>query len=295
MAAAEMPFANVTEHLLRLAPGRNGRLALVDDAAGVIVSYSRLAATVRAAAAGLARRGMRLGDVAGVHVASATRFVLASQAIRAAGGAPSPICPSACPRAAATQLTECDARILITDSCLARRSVDIAERSRVRQVICFGDASETVPFGALLGGGTMRSVHCQGDDLALIAVASGPGGQPELVRVTHREVAVQLQRLAPLAKLAAWDVIVTGPVHGDGRGYSALLDLALAGGATIVGTPSASGPDLVAMARAMLWNPRWPWHAAALLNAQVQAPQQYWRSAPRDAANVIANAKLGMR
>jgi len=29
--------------------------------------------------------------------------------------------------------------------------------------------------------------------------------------------------------------------------------------------------------------------------AQVQALQQYWRSAPRDAANVIANAKLGMR
>src|SRR2546429_389284 len=58
----------------------------------------------------------------------------------------------------------------------------------------------------------------------------------------------------------------------------------------------ASGDaDLVAMARAMLWNPRWPWHAAAILGAQIQAPQQYWRSAPRDAANVIANAKLGMR
>jgi 2,4-dienoyl-CoA reductase-like NADH-dependent reductase (Old Yellow Enzyme family) len=58
----------------------------------------------------------------------------------------------------------------------------------------------------------------------------------------------------------------------------------------------ASGDaDLVAMARAMLWNPRWPWHAAARLGAQVRAPQQYWRSAPRDAANVIADAKVGMR
>jgi 2,4-dienoyl-CoA reductase-like NADH-dependent reductase (Old Yellow Enzyme family) len=58
----------------------------------------------------------------------------------------------------------------------------------------------------------------------------------------------------------------------------------------------ASGDaDLVAMARAMLWNPRWPWHAAAVLGAQVQAPKQYWRSPPRDAANVIAHAKVGMR
>jgi 2,4-dienoyl-CoA reductase-like NADH-dependent reductase (Old Yellow Enzyme family) len=58
----------------------------------------------------------------------------------------------------------------------------------------------------------------------------------------------------------------------------------------------ASGDaDLVAMARAMLWNPRWPWHAAAILGAQVQAPKQYWRSPPRDAANIIAQAKVGMR
>jgi 2,4-dienoyl-CoA reductase-like NADH-dependent reductase (Old Yellow Enzyme family) len=58
----------------------------------------------------------------------------------------------------------------------------------------------------------------------------------------------------------------------------------------------ASGDaDLVAMARAMLWNPRWPWHAAASLGAQIHAPTQYWRSAPREAANVIAEAKLGMR
>jgi 2,4-dienoyl-CoA reductase-like NADH-dependent reductase (Old Yellow Enzyme family) len=53
--------------------------------------------------------------------------------------------------------------------------------------------------------------------------------------------------------------------------------------------------DLVAMARAMLWNPRWPWHAAAILGAQIHAPEQYWRAAPREAANVIAHAKVGMR
>jgi hypothetical protein len=45
----------------------------------------------------------------------------------------------------------------------------------------------------------------------------------------------------------------------------------------------------------MLWDPRWPWHAAAALGAQIAAPPQYWRSAPREAAKVIASAKLGMR
>jgi 2,4-dienoyl-CoA reductase-like NADH-dependent reductase (Old Yellow Enzyme family) len=60
----------------------------------------------------------------------------------------------------------------------------------------------------------------------------------------------------------------------------------------IVGSGDA---DLVAMARAMLWDPRWPWHAAATLGAQIHAPTQYWRAPPREAANVIAHAKVGMR
>jgi 2,4-dienoyl-CoA reductase-like NADH-dependent reductase (Old Yellow Enzyme family) len=45
----------------------------------------------------------------------------------------------------------------------------------------------------------------------------------------------------------------------------------------------ASGKaDLVALARAMLYDPRWPWHAAAQLRASVDAPPQYWRSQPSD-------------
>ena len=47
---------------------------------------------------------------------------------------------------------------------------------------------------------------------------------------------------------------------------------------SIVGTGDA---DLVALARAMLYDPRWPWHAAAHLGASVQAPKQYLRSQPR--------------
>jgi 2,4-dienoyl-CoA reductase-like NADH-dependent reductase (Old Yellow Enzyme family) len=38
--------------------------------------------------------------------------------------------------------------------------------------------------------------------------------------------------------------------------------------------------DLVALARGILYNPRWPWHAAAALGAKVTAPPQYWRSMP---------------
>ena len=48
--------------------------------------------------------------------------------------------------------------------------------------------------------------------------------------------------------------------------------------------------DLVALARGLLWNPRWPWHAAAALGASVRPPDQYLRCEPRDKAGVFDNS-----
>jgi 2,4-dienoyl-CoA reductase-like NADH-dependent reductase (Old Yellow Enzyme family) len=58
----------------------------------------------------------------------------------------------------------------------------------------------------------------------------------------------------------------------------------------------ASGEaDAIALARAMLYDPRWPWHAAAKLGAKVQAPRQYWRSQPRELKALFENASVGQR
>jgi len=53
--------------------------------------------------------------------------------------------------------------------------------------------------------------------------------------------------------------------------------------------------DAVSMARAILYDPRWPWHAAAKLGAQVVAPPQYWRSQPREFKDLFENAAFGAR
>jgi len=55
----------------------------------------------------------------------------------------------------------------------------------------------------------------------------------------------------------------------------------------IVGTGDA---DMVALARGMLYDPRWPWHAAAHLGATVKAPPQYLRSQPRQHRHLFDSA-----
>jgi 2,4-dienoyl-CoA reductase-like NADH-dependent reductase (Old Yellow Enzyme family) len=58
----------------------------------------------------------------------------------------------------------------------------------------------------------------------------------------------------------------------------------------------ASGKaDLVALARGMLYDPRWAWHAAAELGAIVEAPPQYWRAPPREHAALFGPIVNGGR
>jgi len=61
---------------------------------------------------------------------------------------------------------------------------------------------------------------------------------------------------------------------------------------TIIQTGQA---DMVALARTMLYDPRWPWHAAAELGASVSAPPQYWRSQPHEFKNLFGDTRLGQR
>lgn len=46
--------------------------------------------------------------------------------------------------------------------------------------------------------------------------------------------------------------------------------------------------DLIALARAVLYDPRWPWHAAAELGGQVKAANQYLRCQPSQLKNLFA-------
>lgn len=50
--------------------------------------------------------------------------------------------------------------------------------------------------------------------------------------------------------------------------------------------------DAIAIARAILYNPHWPWHAAAKLGAKVKAPAQYMRSQPREFHDLLIQDKI---
>jgi 2,4-dienoyl-CoA reductase-like NADH-dependent reductase (Old Yellow Enzyme family) len=58
---------------------------------------------------------------------------------------------------------------------------------------------------------------------------------------------------------------------------------------------SSGKADMVALARGMLYDPRWGWHAAAELGGHVDAPPQYWRSQPSTQKVLFGATTFGTR
>jgi acyl-CoA synthetase (AMP-forming)/AMP-acid ligase II len=248
MPTTEMPLSDiaVTQRLLGMAPAMAGRPALAGQQDRGY-SYGELATAIQAAAAGLAWRGLHPRDVVGVHVPDAACYALATHAIRAAGGVPSPVAAGLTVPEMAGQLADCGARMLLTAPPLAAAALAAADRSWVRQVISFADAPGATPFDALLTSGSLRPASGRRSDPALLPYLRRPDGMLSPAALSQRELTAELDRLAARAEITDQDIVLATPPAGDGRAYTILLDYALLSGATVV---AASLDDLAASAAA---------------------------------------------
>ncbi|KJV28075.1 oxidoreductase [Luteibacter yeojuensis] len=114
------------------------------------------------------------------------------------------------------------------------------------------DLEQTIAFAKTLEAEGCDAIHVSSGGLsAAQTIPIGPGYQVPLARGVKEQVDMPVVAVG----------LITEPEHAD----------------AIVANGDA---DLVAIARAALYDPRWPWHAAAQLGAQVRAPKQYLRSQP---------------
>jgi 2,4-dienoyl-CoA reductase-like NADH-dependent reductase (Old Yellow Enzyme family) len=129
------------------------------------------------------------------------------------------------------------------------------------------DITQTVVFGQALAARGCAFLHVSSGGVSpQQQIPLGPGYQVAL--------AAQLRHETGLPTIAVG--LITEPAQAE----------------AIITSGQA---DLVAIARGILYNPHWPWHAAAALGAQVQAPRQYWRSQPRGMSTLFGDVKIGMR
>jgi 2,4-dienoyl-CoA reductase-like NADH-dependent reductase (Old Yellow Enzyme family) len=114
------------------------------------------------------------------------------------------------------------------------------------------DIEQTVELARALEARGCSAIHVSSGGLTPAqSIAPGPGYQVPLARAV--KAAVKMPVVA-VGLITAFDHAESILVNGDA--------------------------DLIALARAILFDPRWPWHAAAHFQAHVKAPNQYLRSPP---------------
>jgi 2,4-dienoyl-CoA reductase-like NADH-dependent reductase (Old Yellow Enzyme family) len=122
------------------------------------------------------------------------------------------------------------------------------------------DVAGTIAFAQALEARGCAAIHVSSGALTPAQkIPVGPNYQVPLARAVRQAVGIP--------------VIAVGLITGFEQAEA------------IVSTGDA---DAVALARAILYDPRWPWHAAAALGATVKAPNQYLRCQPRGYSGLFA-------
>ncbi len=110
---------------------------------------------------------------------------------------------------------------------------------------------ETAAFAQALEKRGCSAIHVSSGGLAAAPIPVGPGYQVPLARKVKDAVKMPVVAVGLITEFDQAEAILQ---NGDA--------------------------DLIALARAILYDPRWPWHAAAHFSAHVRAPSQYLRSQP---------------
>ncbi|MFW6639392.1 AMP-binding protein [Nocardiopsis algeriensis] len=237
------PIGSLTGGLcerLELRPGLGGTIR----AGGRRVDALTFAATVERAAAGLSHRGMCLGDVVGILAPVSPDRFLATYTVMAVGGRALPLSVSSDPRTQRAALEETDARLLLVSADMARAGLDLAERSRVRQVICFGSEPGTTPFDELLrpspdGNGYSPSRGLF--DNGVLGYEDGSGGLL-ITLYPHSDLMSRFCALRECLDLTAEDVVAVDE-EGEEPTRLALVALALWTGACVVAGSGCPAPE----------------------------------------------------
>ncbi len=129
------------------------------------------------------------------------------------------------------------------------------------------DIEECVLFAQVLRQRGLDFIHVSSGGVSpLQKIALGPAYQVHLAERIKRETGLPTIAVG----------LITEPKQAEG----------------IIASGQA---DMVALARGILYDPHWPWHAAAELGATVSAPQQYWRCPPRGLEKLFGEIRTAQR
>src|SRR5262245_24532653 len=237
-----IPEVSITEYVLQHADRLASKPALIDGPTGRALTYGQLRDGVRRLAAGLARRGIKKGDVLAIYSPNLPEDGVALLGMASLGGITTTANPLYTADELAKQLVDSRARLLITVPACLDRAREAAAKSGVEDIYVFGSAEGARSFAELLADGDqLPSVRlAPRDDIVVLPYSSGTTGLPKGVMLTHYNLVANLCQAAHMPNFDAFgerDIVMAVLPYFHIYGMVVIMMLGLAGGGTIVSMP----------------------------------------------------------
>ncbi|HXV42122.1 MAG TPA: 4-coumarate--CoA ligase family protein [Anaerolineae bacterium] len=234
-----IPEVSLPEFVLHRAPELGDKPALIDGPSGRTLTYGQLAGAVAKAAAGLAQRGFKKGDVFAIYSPNVPEYAVAFLAVASLGGVNTTINPLYTAGELANQLNDCQAKFLLTVPPFMDKALEAANEADIEEIFVFGEAEGATPFAALLqSDGQPPQVEINPrQDLVVLPYSSGTTGLPKGVMLTHYNLVANMCQFKDIESYTEADTLIGVLPFFHIYGMTVIMGTALHKGATVVTMP----------------------------------------------------------
>lgn len=238
-AEIAIPELPLTQLILESAGRYREKPALIEGLTGRTVTYGELADRINAAAVGLAARGFRKGDCLAIYSPNIPEYAIAFHAAALLGGVVTPVNPLYTSEEVAHQLSDAEAKLLVTIPELLEKARDAASHSGVEEIFVFGEADGATPFHSLFeeeARAPAASINPR-EDVCVLPFSSGTTGLPKGVMLTHYNLVSNMCQMEQIELVTDEDNLICVLPLFHIYGLMVVLNLGLYKGATIVTMP----------------------------------------------------------
>src|SRR5713226_2282374 len=235
MPDVDIPDIALTPFVMEQARELGDKVAIVEAASGRAFTYAQLASNIRSFAAGLHARGFRKGDVLAIMAPNLPEYPIAFHGVASVGGVNTTLNPTYTADEIAFQLNDSRARLLLTVPPLVGKAQEAAAKSKVEEVIVFGEADGALPFSSLLVDGDVPEVRIDpANNLVALPYSSGTTGFSKGVMLTHRNLVANLVQSGACIEITEDEKIMAFLPFFHIYGMTVIMNASLYHGATLV-------------------------------------------------------------
>jgi len=234
----QIPDIALTPYVLEKAERRRDRVAIVEAASGRSYTYGQIADGVKRFSAGLHEKGFGKGDVLAILSPNVPEYPIAFHGVASAGGVNTTLNPTYTADEIAFQLNDSRARLLLTIPPLLEKARDAAARSKVEEIIVFGEAEGAVPFASLMSRGQAPRVDINAaEDVVALPYSSGTTGFSKGVMLTHRNLVANLVQTSACLQIGEDEKLMAFLPFFHIYGMTVIMNQGLQHGTTLVTMP----------------------------------------------------------